>query len=52
MTRARVVLGKHGISGLMLVLKDSYFKAEDIQVHMHQGKKKIKRRKIMVKNPW
>ena len=33
----RVVPGKHGMSALMLALKEAEIKAETISVHMHQG---------------
>ena len=35
--RAIVVPGKHGMSALMIALKEVEVKAEDIPVHMHQG---------------
>ena len=35
--RERVVPGKHGMSGLMLSIKEAQIKAEAIAVHMHQG---------------
>ena len=33
----RVVIGKHGMASLMLALKQTEIKAEDIPVHIHQG---------------
>ena len=35
--QARLVPLKHGISALMLALKEAEIKAEAITVHMHQG---------------
>ena len=37
MIRARVVPRKHGMSALMLALKESAIKVEAIPVHIHQG---------------
>ena len=37
MIRAIVVPGKHGMSALMLALKEAKIKAEAIPVQMHQG---------------
>ena len=34
---ARVVPGKHGMSALMLALKEAEIKAESILLYMHQG---------------
>ena len=34
---ARVVPGKHGMSALMIALKESKTKAEAIKVHIYQG---------------
>ena len=38
MRREGVVSGKHGITSLMLVLKEEKTEAEAILVNMHQGK--------------
>ena len=35
--RTQVVPGKHGMTALMLALKEAEIKAEAIPVHMHQG---------------
>ena len=37
MRQERVVPGKHGMSDLMIALKEAEIKAEAIPVHMHQG---------------
>ena len=37
MRRARLVPGKHGMSTLMVALKEAEIKEEAIPVHIHQG---------------
>ena len=37
MRKARVVPGKHGMSALMISLKESKTKSEAIKVHIYQG---------------
>ena len=51
MRRARLVPGKHGISALMLALKEAEKKAEYIPVHMHQENKEKQQLKYKDKIP-
>ena len=42
---------KHGISALMLALREAEIKAEDIPVHMNQGHAETQQLKIIMKHP-
>ena len=51
MIRARVVTVKHGISDLMLALKEAEIKVEAIMVHMHHKQTATKNLKEKVETP-
>ena len=51
MIQARVVPGKHGMSSLMLALKEAEIKSESIPVHMHHKQTATKNLKDKGKIP-
>ena len=51
MGQARVVPGKHGMSDLMLALKEAEIKAEFIPVQMYQGHKETQKLKDNTETP-
>ena len=49
--RSRVLPGKHGMSALMISLREAEVKAEDIPVYIHQGHTEKKQPKDKNKTP-